>query len=161
MSFLIRKGDEKDVPGIFRLIKELAEFERAPEAVVNTEKMLLEDGFGKKSIYKVFVAEEAATNDIIGMALYYTAYSTWKGKIFYVDDIIVTQNYRRNGIGAQLMHLIIKEAYEQGVNMVKWQVLDWNTPAIEFYKKMGVEFDAGWVDCKMSKQQISNYIKRG
>jgi hypothetical protein len=135
MSFIIRPGDEKDIPGMFKLVKELAEFERAPEAVVNTEQMLREDGFGKHSIYKVFIAEEVATGDVIGMALYYTAYSTWKGKILYLDDLIVT-----------------------GVNQMRWQVLEWNEPAIKMYEKLGVTFDAEWIDCKMSKEQIVNYV---
>ena len=158
MSFVIRRGDEKDVPGMFRLIKELAEYERAPKDVINTEKMLLEDGFGPKSIYKVFVAEEVSTNDIIGMALYYTAYSTWNGKIFYIDDIIVTERYRRYGIGKKLVDLVLKEAHHEGLNQVRWHVLEWNTPAIEFYKKMKVVFDTEWTTCKMNKQQIADYV---
>ena len=144
---------------MFRLVRELAEFERAPEAVVNTEKMLQEDGFGKNSIYKVFVAEEVATGDIIGMALYYTAYSTWKGKMFYLDDLVVTERFRKYGIGRKLINEVLKDAHDTGINMVKWQVLEWNSPAINFYKGMGVEFDAEWIDCKMNKQQITDYLK--
>ena len=158
MSFIIRHGDEKDIPGMFRLVKELAEFERAPDAVINTEKILKEDGFGKHSIYKVFIAEEAATGDVVGMALYYTAYSTWKGRIFYLDDLIVTQAFRKFGIGQKLLNEVLKAAAEAGVNQIRWQVLDWNEPAINFYKKMGAELDATWIDCKMSKEQIQNYI---
>ena len=158
MSFIIRHGDEKDIPGMFRLVKELAEFERSPDAVINTEKILKEDGFGKHSIYKVFIAEEAATGDVVGMALYYTAYSTWKGRIFYLDDLIVTQAFRKFGIGQKLLNEVLKAAAEAGVNQIRWQVLDWNEPAINFYKKMGAELDATWIDCKMSKEQIQNYI---
>jgi GNAT superfamily N-acetyltransferase len=158
MSFIIRHGNEKDIPGMFRLVKELAEFERAPDAVVNTEKILQEDGFGKNSIYKVFIAEEVATGDVVGMALYYTAYSTWKGRIFYLDDLIVTQAFRKSGIGQKLLNEVLKAAAEAGVNQIRWQVLDWNEPAINFYKKMGAELDATWIDCKMSKEQIQNYI---
>jgi GNAT superfamily N-acetyltransferase len=158
MSFLIRHGDEKDIAGIFRLVKELAEFERAPEAVVNTEKMLLEDGFGKNAIYKVFIAEEVATGDVIGMALYYTAYSTWKGRIFYLDDLIVTQRFRKFGIGQQLLDEVLKAAEDAGVNQIRWQVLDWNEPAINFYKKMGAVLDATWIDCKMSREDIVSYV---
>ncbi|HWB63215.1 MAG TPA: GNAT family N-acetyltransferase [Chitinophagales bacterium] len=158
MSFVFRKGDEKDVSGIFRLVKELAEFERAPEAVVNTEKMLLEDGFGKNSIYQVFVAEEVATGDIIGMALYYTAYSTWKGKLIYLDDLVVTEKFRRYGIGKKLIDMVLQTAYDDGVNQIRWQVLEWNTPAIEFYKKIGAELDPEWINCRMSKQEIAAYV---
>jgi len=159
MSFLIRHGDEKDIPGMFRLVKELAEFERAPDAVVNTEKMLLEDGFGKHSIYKVFIAEEVATGDVIGMALYYTAYSTWKGRIFYLDDLVVTERFRKFGIGQRLLDEVLKAAEDAGVNQIRWQVLDWNEPAINFYKKMGAELDATWIDCKMSREQIVKYVE--
>ena len=158
MSFIIRHGDEKDVAGMFRLVKELAEFEKAPEAVVNTEARLREDGFGKNPIYKVFIAEEVATGDVVGMALYYTAFSTWKGRIFYLDDLIVTEAFRRYGIGEKLLNEVLKAAAEAGVNQIRWQVLDWNKPAITFYEKVGVEFDAGWIDCKMTKEKIQHYV---
>ena len=110
MRFIIRHGDEKDVPGMMKLVRELALFERAPEAVVNTEKMLREDGFGKHSIYNVFVCEDVNTNEIIGMALYYTAYSTWKGKMLFLDDLVVTETHRRYGIGRKLIDEFLKEA---------------------------------------------------
>ena len=158
MSFIIRKGDEKDVPGIMKLVRELAEFERAPEQVVNSEKILLQDGFGKESVYKVFIAEAADTNEVIGMALYYTAYSTWKGKMLFLDDLVVTESYRKFGIGRKLMNEFLKAAKEEGVNQIRWQVLDWNKPAIEFYKTLGADFDAEWITVKMSREQISNYI---
>ncbi len=158
MSFIIRHGDEKDVPGIMKLVRELALFERAPEAVVNTEKMLREDGFGKHPIYKVIIAEAVNTNEVIGMALYYTAYSTWKGRMLFLDDLVVTESYRRYGIGRKLINEFLRDAKEQGVNQIRWQVLDWNTPAIEFYKSLGVEFDAEWITCKMNKDQISTYL---
>ena len=159
MSFILRHGDENDVPGIFKLIKELAIFERAPEAVINTEKMLKADGFGKNSIYKVVVAEAVDTNEIIGMALYYTAYSTWKGRILYLDDLIVTENKRRYGIGRMLINEVLKDALESSVSQIRWQVLDWNMPAIEFYKSIGVEFDPEWINCKMSAKQIETYLQ--
>lgn len=160
MSFIIRKGDERDVPGILRLIRELAAFERAPDSVINTEKMLLEDGFGKNAIYKVFVAEAVDTNDVIGMALYYTAYSTWNGRIFYLDDIVVAEKYRRFGIGQKLINEVLKEAEYLKVAQVRWQVLEWNTPAIEFYKKIGAELDPEWINCRMDKTQILNYLQK-
>ena len=159
MSFIIRHGDEKDVPGMMKLVRELALFERAPEQVVNTEKALREDGFGKHPIYKVIVAEAVDTNDIIGMALYYTAYSTWKGKMLFLDDLVVTESYRRFGIGRKLINEFLRDAKEQGVNQIRWQVLDWNTPAIEFYKSLGVEMDAEWITVKMSKAQIATYVE--
>ncbi|MFN8322361.1 MAG: GNAT family N-acetyltransferase [Chitinophagales bacterium] len=158
MSFIIRHGDEKDIPGIMKLVRELALFERAPESVVNTEAMLLEDGFGKHSIYKVFIAEDAGSNEIIGMALYYTAYSTWKGKLLFLDDLVVTESYRRYGIGRKLINEFLREAKEREVNQVRWQVLNWNTPAIEFYKSLGAELDPEWITCKMNKDEILNYV---
>lgn len=157
MSFIIRYGDEKDVQGMMKLVRELAQFERAPEQVVNTEKMLLEDGFGKHAIYKVFVAEAVDTNEIIGMALYYTAYSTWKGKMLFLDDLVVTENWRGYGIGRQLINRFLAEAKALGVNQVRWQVLNWNNPAIDFYKSLGAEMDEEWITVKMSKQQIEKY----
>jgi ribosomal protein S18 acetylase RimI-like enzyme len=159
MSFIIRRGDRNDVPGIFRLIKELALFERAPEAVINTEQMLLEDGFGENSIYKVFVAEACDTNEVIGIALYYTAYSTWKGKILYLDDLVVTETSRRYGIGRKLINQVLQDALDAKVSQIRWQVLEWNTPAIEFYKSLGVEFDPEWINCKMNPEQIEKYLK--
>lgn len=158
MSFIIRHGDEKDVPGIMKLVRELALFERAPEEVVNTEKILLQDGFGKHPIYKVIVAEAADDNEIIGMALYYTAYSTWKGKMLFLDDLVVTESHRRFGIGRKLINEFLRDAKEQGVNQIRWQVLEWNTPAIEFYKSLGVEMDAEWITVKMNKEQIEKYV---
>jgi GNAT superfamily N-acetyltransferase len=159
MSFIIRHGDEKDVPGMMKLVRELALFERAPEEVVNTEKKLLEDGFGKHPLYKVIIAEAVDTNDVIGMALYYTAYSTWKGKMLFLDDLVVTESYRRYGIGRKLINEFLRDAKEQGVNQVRWQVLDWNEPAIAFYKSLGVDMDAEWITVKMSKGQIDKYVE--
>lgn len=160
MSFKIRKGVQEDVPAMMALVKELALFERAPEAVVNTEAMLLEDGFGENSIYKVFVAEEEDTKNIVGMALYYTAYSTWKGKIFFLDDLVVTASHRRFGLGRKLLTAVLKAAAEAKVEQIRWQVLDWNEPAILFYKSIGAELDAEWITCKMTKSEIAEYLSK-
>lgn len=159
MSFIIRQGNREDVPGIFGLIKELAQFERAPEAVVNTEKKLIEDGFGENSIYRVFVAEDVKTNHIVGIALYFIAYSTWKGKLVYLDDLVVTETYRRYGVGRKLINEVLKETARMGVEQIRWQVLEWNAPAIEFYKSLGAELDPEWINCRMSKDEIATYLK--
>ncbi|HLP21801.1 MAG TPA: GNAT family N-acetyltransferase, partial [Chitinophagales bacterium] len=127
--------------------------------VVNTEAKLKADGFGKNPLYGVFVAEAADTNEIIGMALYYTAYSTWKGKMLFLDDLVVTESYRRYGIGRKLINEFLLEAKNQEVNQVRWQVLDWNERAIEFYKSLNVQFDSEWITVKMSKEQIADYLK--
>ena len=152
----IRKATTADVPAMFGLVKELALFERAPEAVITTEQQMLEDGFGSDSIYKAFVAEQ--DGKIVGLALYYTAYSTWKGKIFYLDDIVVTESHRRFGIGRRLINEVLKAAKQDGVNQIRWQVLEWNTPAIEFYKLLGAELDPEWINCRMSKEEIEAYV---
>lgn len=160
MNIIIRKGTAQDIPGMFRLVKELAEFERAPEAVVNTEAQLLLDGFGDNSIYKVFVAEDTATQQVVGMALYYTAFSTWKGQIFYLDDLVVTEAYRRYGLGRKLIHEVLKAAHLAGTNQIRWQVLDWNTPAVEFYKSLGATLEEEWINCSMNKEQLEAYVQR-
>lgn len=160
MSFVIRHGVKQDVAGILKLIKELAEFERAPQAVINTQQTLAEDGFGKETAYRVIVAEDLNSNDIIGMALYFTAYSTWKGRIFYLDDLVVTESYRRYGVGEKLIEQFLKDASEAGVQQVRWQVLEWNKPAIKFYEKIGAEFDPEWINCRMTREQIKTYIER-
>lgn len=158
MNFILRKAEAGDVPGMFRLVKELAEFERAPNEVVNTEEVLLSDGFGESPVYCAFVAVEESSKEIVGMALYYTAYSTWKGKLLFLDDLIVTERCRRYGIGRKLINEFLKASKEEGVNQIRWQVLDWNTPAIEFYKTLGVEMDEEWITVKMSKEQIRKYV---
>lgn len=158
MNFVLRKAEARDVSGMFRLVKELAEFERAPHEVINTEEVLLRDGFGENSVYRAFVAVEESSKEIVGMALYYTAYSTWKGKLLFLDDLVVTERCRRFGLGRKLINEFLKASKEEGVNQIRWQVLDWNTPAIEFYKTLGVEMDCEWITCKMNKVQIEKYV---
>lgn len=160
MNFVLRKAEARDVSGMFRLVKELAEFERAPHEVINTEEVLLRDGFGENSVYRAFVAVEESSKEIVGMALYYTAYSTWKGKLLFLDDLVVTERCRRFGLGRKLINEFLKAAKEEAVNQIRWQVLDWNTPAIEFYKTLGVEMDEEWITVKMGKEQIEKYVSK-
>lgn len=160
MQIVIRKGVQADVPAMFKLVKELALFEKAPEAVVNTEQQMVLDGFGPDSIYKVFVAEDSATKEVVGMCLYYMAYSTWKGKLLYLDDLIVTESYRRYGAGRLLLNEFIKEADRLKVNQVRWHVLDWNEPAIKFYKTYGVDLDAEWIKCALTREEINALVKK-
>jgi GNAT superfamily N-acetyltransferase len=134
------------------LIKELALYEKAPDEVITSEEQMHEDGFGENPIFKFIVAE--VNKEIVGMALYYWKYSTWKGKGIYLDDIIVTENHRRKGIGKLLMDEIIKIAAREKANKLEWQVLDWNEPAINFYKKYNVEFDGEWINCKISGEEL-------
>ena len=146
-SFLIRKGTKQDLPSVLDLIHELALFEKAPEQVTNSVNDMEEDGFGKNPVFNFYVAE--LNNKIIGIAVYFIKYSTWKGKGLYLDDLFVTEKYRGKGIGKKLFDIIIEEAKKINAKQLHWQVLDWNTPAIDFYKKYGATIDAEWLDCKL------------
>lgn len=146
----IRKAIQEDCPRLLELICELAVFEKAPEAVTATLEHFTESGFGEKPVWEAFVAaspDEAGNEVIHGFALYYIRYSTWKGQRLYLEDLIVTETMRCHGIGTLLMNALIGEAKERGFNGMVWQVLDWNEPAIAFYKKYKATFDAGWVNC--------------
>ena len=157
MSIEIRKGTKADLKGVLALIKELAEFEKASHEVTNTLDDMEKDGFGEHPAFKVLIAEESTTLEIVGIALYYIGYSTWKGKLLYLDDIVITKSFRRKGIGRMLIDGLMEAAKEEHVKLVKWQVLDWNSPAIEFYKKIHVHFDSEWVNCSLNELQIMNY----
>ncbi len=157
MSINLRDGRKEDLPQALQLIKELAEFERAPEEVDVTLEELERDSFGEKPIFKFFVAEDTEQNKIVGLALYFYSYSTWKGKCIYLEDLIVTEAYRGQGIGKQLLERVIQKAKEEDARRVVWQVLDWNTPAIEFYKSIGASVLSEWLTCRLVKDQIQKY----
>lgn len=160
MNIKIRRSEPSDVPLMLSLVKELALFEKALDEVYNTEEKMLADGFGVDAIFSAFVAVDVDKESIVGMALYYTAYSTWKGKIYFLDDIIVKEEYRQFGIGRKLINEMIAEAYEKGIPQIRWQVLDWNTNAIKFYESLGVFIDKEWYTCKMSRENMKNYLKK-
>src|SRR5690606_5172808 len=141
----IREGKKEDLPRVLELVKELAEYERAPEQVINTVEQMEIDGFGPQPIFGFFVAE--GEKGIVGLSLYYWRYSTWKGKRLYLEDIIVTESERGKGIGKLLFDRTMQKALEENCTGMMWQVLDWNEPAINFYKKYGAKFDAGWLNC--------------
>ena len=149
MTVKIRKARKSDLPSILALIKELADYEKAPKEVKVTLKELERDGFGKKKIYDCIVASRGKGGEVVGMALYYVKYSTWKGKCIYLEDIIVTTSMRKKGVGNKLFEAVIAEAKKMGVRKLEWQVLDWNQPAINFYKKYSTVFDKEWVNCKL------------
>ena len=154
MNYTIRKAVKADAADILRLVKELATYEKAPDAVEVTLEEVEADGFGPNAIYSTFVAE--AEGIIVGMALYYIKYSTWKGRALYLDDIIVNEQYRRYGIGGKLFEEVVRVCKEMGVRKMDWQVLDWNEPAIKFYKKYCTSFSAEWVNCTLYKKEIHN-----
>jgi GNAT superfamily N-acetyltransferase len=142
MNFTIRKGTKEDIPAAYNLIIELAIFEKEPDAVTNTIEKMYVDGFGENPIFCFYVAEHKS--EIVGMALYYFRYSTWKGKRLFLEDLIVTKSYRGKGLGELLLTKIIAEAKNTNCTGAMWQVLDWNEPAINFYNKFGVRYDKGW-----------------
>ena len=144
MSIVIRDAVRGDVPAMFELIKELALYEKAPEQVTNTIEQMYIDGFGENPIFGTIVSE--VDDEIVGMALYYYRYSTWKGKRLYLEDLIVAETMRGRGLGEKLLNKIIEKARQTACTGLIWQVLDWNEPAINFYKKFGARFDEGWVN---------------
>jgi GNAT superfamily N-acetyltransferase len=155
MELVIRKGLKTDLAQTLNLIKELAIYEKAPNEVTVTIQEMEEDGFGKNPIFNFFIAE--IENKIVGIALYYIKYSTWKGKCVFLEDIIITESFRQQGIGKKLFDEVAKVAKEMNAPRMEWQVLDWNEPAIKFYQKINSNFDNEWINCKLTKEQIQEY----
>ncbi|QJD97754.1 GNAT family N-acetyltransferase [Mucilaginibacter robiniae] len=151
----LRVAKKEDCPRLMDLIHELALYERAPQEVTVTLPEFEDAGFGQNPVWKAFVVE--VDNLIVGFALYYIRYSTWKGCRLYLEDLIVTENMRGQGIGKMLFNRLIQEAQELGFNGMVWQVLDWNEPAINFYHKYEAGLEAGWLNASLSKQQILDY----
>ena len=154
----IRKGQKKDMPQVFALVKELAEYEKAPEQVETSPEIYVRDGYeSQRPFFECFVAENDE-NEIVGIAFFYIGYSTWKGKMLYLDDLVIAQAWRRKGIGNMLLNQLVSYGHSQGVNQVRWHVLDWNEPAINMYKKIGAEIDPEWITCRLSGQQIREWV---
>lgn len=147
MSIEIRKAVRTDCKRLLDLIRELALYEKAPQQVTVTIEHFEASGFGTNPVWWAFVAEENGV--ILGFALYYIRYSTWKGQRMYLEDILVTEEARGRGIGSMLMNRLITEAKERNFNGIVWQVLEWNEPAINFYKKFETAFDAEWINCSI------------
>ena len=153
MSINIRRAIKEDCPRLLELIQELADYEKAPDEVTVTLEHFEESGFGRNPVWWAFVAEE---NGIVcGFALYYIRYSTWKGQRMYLEDILVTEKSRGKGLGKLLMDQLIEEAKEKKLNAIVWQVLEWNEPAINFYKKYNADFDPEWINCSLDLKKIS------
>ena len=142
---IIRPGMKSDIPQVFDLIKELAEYEKALDKVSNTVEKLEEDGFGPNPVYELFVAE--IENNIVGIALTYYRFSTWRGKVMYLEDLIVREHMRRKGIGKKLFDMVLDHAKVTSCVGLSLQVLDWNELGINFYKKYNMEFDDEWINC--------------
>ena len=145
---IIRRAIKEDCPQLLELIKELALYERAPNEVTVTLSHFEESGFGKQPVWWAFVAEVEGV--VVGFALYYIRYSTWKGQRMYLEDIVVTEKMRGKGLGGALFERLIEEMHEKKLNGIVWQVLEWNESAIKFYKKYNVAFDSEWVNCSCS-----------
>lgn len=145
MEFKIRRAEKKDCPAMLELIRELAIYEKAPDEVTVDPLHFEQSGFGSNPVWWAFVVENQEKK-VVAFALYYIRYSTWKGQVMYLEDILVTEALRGQGIGKLLIEQLIQEAKEKGFKRMTWQVLDWNEPAINFYKKFGAKFDPEWVN---------------
>jgi GNAT superfamily N-acetyltransferase len=155
MNVLVRDAVQNDMKQVLMLIKELAKFEKEPKAVILNEEQLVRDGFSKNPKFKCFVAE--SNNEIIGMALGYPRYSTWKGMTMHLEDLIVTKSRRGNGIGSLLFSKFINYAYSLRVKRIEWAVLDWNVNAIKFYKKNGAKILSDWRVAQMDEDSIKKF----
>ncbi len=171
MNVIIRKAVQEDCKRMMELIHELALYEKAPEEVTVNFEHFVESGFGENPIWWAYVAElpgaselsraselpgASAPGEVVGFALYYIRYSTWKGQRLYLEDILVTENMRGKGIGKLLFDQLISECNEKKYSGMAWQVLDWNEPAINFYKKYeAVHFDGGWLNCSLPAKTSS------
>ena len=158
MTFTVRFGEQKDVPSLLRLIKELAYFEKELEAVEITEETLLTYGFGENQMFKFFVAE--SDDEIVGIALFYERFSTWKGPTIHLEDLIVTQSKRKLGIGKALYGKVLQYAYTNNYKRVAWEVLDWNTNAIEFYENSGAKYLSDWSVVQMNAEGLLNFVNQ-
>jgi GNAT superfamily N-acetyltransferase len=155
MEIVIRKAVKDDCKRLMELIHQLAVYEKAPDELIATLEHFEESGFGSKPVWWAIVAE--ADGIVQGFALYYIRYSTWKGQRMYLEDFLVNEDVRGHGIGKLLFDKLIEEAKQKKFNGIVWQVLDWNEPAINFYKKYdGVNFDNAWVNCSLEINKLKN-----
>ena len=158
MEFLIRKAKTTDMSKVLDLIVELAIFEKEPLAVEISVDDLIQHGIGSSSDFDCFVAE--ADNDIVGIALVYTRFSTWKGRVLHLEDLIVSKNMRGKGVGSALLDRVVKHASDLKVKRVSWEVLDWNTPAIQFYEAKGADVKRDWDVVHLNEEGIKKYLSK-
>jgi GNAT superfamily N-acetyltransferase len=152
MKYTIRQATEDDLPAVLELIRELARFERAPDKVSNN----LDQMKREKDLFRCFVAETSG-KEIVGMALYFFAYYTWVGKSLYLEDLIVNEAYRNHKIGTELLRRVMQTAKDENCKRVRWQVLEWNEPAISFYRKTGAEISSEWLNCTFDEKGIADF----
>ncbi|MEX0315651.1 MAG: N-acetyltransferase family protein [Allomuricauda sp.] len=157
MDFSIRNAAKEDMGDVLALINELAEFEKDPNAVEITQEDLVKDGFGKNKLFHCFVAENEG--DVVGIALIYPRFSTWKGPTVHLEDLIVTEKMRGTGLGTALLDEVVKYGHSLGVRRISWEVLDWNEPAIAFYEKKGALVRRDWDVVQLDEKGIKNYIE--
>ena len=158
MDYKIRLATKQDMPAVLNLIKELAAFEKEPDAVVIDVSVLEKEGFGAQPMFTCFVAE--TKSEIVGMALVFLRFSTWKGRALHLEDLIVKEAYRGKGVGYALYKQVMDYAVELGVNRVQWEVLDWNTPAIDFYEKSGATVLRDWDVVQIHKEGIERLASK-
>ncbi|WP_298484921.1 GNAT family N-acetyltransferase [uncultured Maribacter sp.] len=157
MDFIIRNSEKKDMPQVLSLINELAVFEKEEDAVEVTVEQLEKDGFGENPLFHCFVAE--SDSKIVGMALVYSRYSTWKGPVIHLEDLIVTEEYRGTGLGSSLLTSVVKHGKKLNVKRISWEVIDWNEPAISFYESKGANVMRDWDVVQLDAQGIEDYLK--
>ncbi|MEM9648603.1 MAG: GNAT family N-acetyltransferase [Bacteroidota bacterium] len=157
MDFTIREAQQEDMGGVMALIHELASFEKEPNAVEVTEADLVRDGFGEHKQFHCFVAEK--DNQVVGIALIYPRYSTWKGPVVHLEDLIVAQEMRGSGLGSALLNEVVKYGHNLGVKRISWEVLDWNEPAITFYEKKGAKVMRDWDVVQLNQSAIEKYME--
>jgi GNAT superfamily N-acetyltransferase len=167
MNVVIRRAEARDVPQMLALVRELATFEKEPEAVTVTEEQMRDAGFGEKPVWWGWVAEVGAASggfasgQLLGMAVCYERYSTWRGRCLYLEDIVVTEAARGRRVGERLFKACAAFALEQGHHHMLWQVLDWNTEAMRFYVRLGATFDPKWVNGRMTREDMERLVGSG
>ncbi|WP_103069724.1 GNAT family N-acetyltransferase [Aquimarina sediminis] len=156
MKYIIRDAKEQDMDQVLKLIRELAIYEKEPDAVEITVEDLVKEGFGDQPLFHCFVAE--VQNEIVGIALVYYRFSTWQGRSIHLEDLIVKESMRGTGLGSALYAEVLKYAQSKGVRRVEWVVLDWNTPAINFYEKSGAKLLKDWYLVQMDKEGVNKFV---
>ena len=158
MEIILREGQKTDMSAVLSLIQELASFEKEANAVELSVEELERDGFGPQPLFRVFVAER--NNEIVGMALFYERYSTWKGRSIHLEDLIVKHQYRGEGIGKVLYTKVLTYAHDQNLKRVSWEVLDWNTVAIDFYNSTGANILESWKVVHMNENSLDAFVSK-